>query len=176
MTRCEFLIYERSKSCSGCTGWFCVAKGRKKKVGDTTICNNDELWGECTRYLQVYPKPPEPEPIIDVIEEHILDDDDVTWTPTDEDTPEPIYSIAPSINFLAPIEEPEPEPPKPESTRTLCPYVGSPPPGVQTCCGLYCYADNTVLRTGSQCKSYPTWRECVRRMRAVKRGIPYAGS
>jgi len=151
-----------------------MAKGRKKKVGDTTICNNDELWSVCTRYLQVYPEQeplPKPEP---ETEEPIFDEDNATWTPIDDETLEPVYSIAPSINFLTPIEELEP--PKPRIPRTLCPYYGSPPPGVTTCCGKYCYAENEPLRTGTQCTSRPSWLECVKRIRAVNRGVPYANS
>lgn len=180
MTRCEFLVREVSKSCTTCTGWFCVAKGRKKKVGDTTICNNDEQWSICTRYLQVYPEqkplpPTEPESKLEQeLEIFTSISDEATWTEIDLTTSDSTYSMAPSINWLNQIEEPEP--PKPRLPRVNCPYLGSPPTGVVTCCGMYCYADNEALRTGTQCTSRPSWLECVKRIRAVNRGVPYASS
>ena len=64
MTRCTFALYTRSKSCTTCTGWHCTAKGRKKKIGDLALCDDDDLWSVCTRYLQIYPEqeplPPTP--------------------------------------------------------------------------------------------------------------------
>lgn len=165
MTRCEFLVNEVSSSCTSCTGWFCMAKGRKKKVGDTTICNNDELWSTCTRYLQVYPEqeplpPPEPKPELEIEEISSTETFDEYTLPVDEVLEDEITDI--------------PEPPKPRIPRILCPYVGAPPPGVKTCCGLYCYAVNEPVRTGTQCKSRPSWLECVKRVQAVNRGVPYA--
>ena len=161
MTRCEFLTYEKSKSCSGCTGWFCLAKGRKKKVGDAATCNDEELWSECTRYLQVYPKPPdlEIEPIIEFSSTETFN--------------EPLYLEDVLLEDEI-IDIPKPTPPKPKPLLQTCPYLGPPPPGVRTCCGLYCYAENVAVRTGTTCHSRPSWRECVKRLRAVKRGVKHA--
>jgi len=161
MTRCEFLIYEQSKSCSGCTGWFCVVKGRKKKVGDAAICNDEELWSECTRYLQVYPKPPdlEIEPIVEFSSTETFD--------------EPLYLEDVLLEDEI-TDIPKPTPPKPKPLLQTCLYLGPPPPGVHTCCGLYCYAENISVRTGTTCTSRPSWLECIKRLRAVKRGVPYA--
>jgi len=177
MTRCEFLIYEESKSCVNCTGWFCISKGRKKKVGDTTMCNNEELWRECTRYLQAYPKPEEPlEEIMEItstedfdeytalIDELLEDELDIIYTEIDEEA-----ELAVGLDF-------HPSIPKPRPPRVNCPYLGPPPTGVTTCCGLYCYAENTPVRTGTTCRSRPSWLECIKRLRAVKRGVPYADS
>jgi hypothetical protein len=157
-------VNEVSQSCHSCTGWFCVAKGRKKKVGDTTICNNEELWRECVRYLQVYPAP---EPELDDIDDALLGD---------ETLEEPIFTPTADFNYLAPIDETmedeivDTPPPPPKKPRTTCPYLGPPPKGVRTCCGYYCYADDVAVRTATQCTSRPSWLECVVRLRAVRRG------
>ena len=141
MTNCEFLIFERSPSCGNCTGWRCIAKGRKKKVGDTTICTDPELTVECVRYLSVYPQAIERVEEISSIETfRVLSDIRE-------------FKIKPKAK---PIFDPTKPPPLP----TLCPYLGPPPPDVQTCCGMYCHANNEALRTGIQCKSRPTWLEC----------------
>ena len=162
MTRCEFLRHERSKSCANCTGWYCVIKGSKVKVGDTSICNTYKLRNLCARYVKVYPEqeplpPAKPKRVKKGITPISLGSPRVAKPKPDR----PAAVVAPVV--IAPV-------------NPLCPYLGAPPPGVRTCCGMYCYADNVALRTGSQCKSRPSWRECVRRMKAVKRGTPYAGS
>lgn len=150
MTNCEFLTYERSPSCGNCTGWRCIAKGRKKKVGDNTICTNKALWEDCVRYVSVYPKPEEPPSIETYPNRNIINTSEIKLEPKSK-----------------PIIDPTRPPPPPPS---LCPYLGPPPKGVQTCCGMYCHADNTPLRTGSQCKSYPTYLECVKKQVADRRG------
>ena len=162
MTRCKFLKHEKSKSCTSCTGWFCIIKGSKVKVGDTSICNTYELRTLCPRYIRMYPEKevlPAAEPIIEKkgIQPMSLGSPRVAKPkPT-----RPATIVAPIV--ITPVDP-------------LCPYLGAPPPGVRTCCGMYCYADNRPLRTGTQCKSRPTWRECVRRLKALKRGVPHAGS
>jgi len=50
MTNCVYLIFEQSH-CAGCHGWRCTAFGRKKKLSDSMICQNEEEWTECPRYL-----------------------------------------------------------------------------------------------------------------------------
>ena len=152
MTRCEFLTYTKSKSCAACTGWHCTVMGRKKKIGDTTICNSDELRLLCTRYITVYPQPVEEASPIE--------------NPTYEDLKE-VQGIA-TIE-LKPRSKPVFDPTTPPPQPKLCPYLGPPPPGVQTCCGMYCHANNESLRTGSQCKSRPTWLECRHKGSADKR-------
>ena len=180
MTRCEFLVNEVSLSCTSCTGWFCLAKGRKKKVGDTTICNNDEMWSICARLVDVYPdQDPLPPAPIKTLEEKIetepvthFDLPTIADTTYSEDMEEFETSFLPEI-----VETQLLTPPTTRRTlRALCPYYSAPPPGVVTCCGKYCYADDVPLRTGTQCTSRPSWLECVVRVRAVKRGTPYANT
>ena len=48
---CPYLSYDESH-CAGCRGWRCIAFGRKKKLSDVSICQNDEEWPECPRYLE----------------------------------------------------------------------------------------------------------------------------
>ena len=50
MADCPYLDFKAS-SCRGCSGFFCTAKGRKKKLSDTSMCKNEEEWIECPRYL-----------------------------------------------------------------------------------------------------------------------------
>lgn len=166
MTRCEFLVNEISLSCTNCTGWFCTAKGRKKKVGDTTICNNDEQWSICTRFVDVYPEQEPLPPAVPKTVEEIIETEDVTYF--DLLDAEPIEDKV--------IEKLPPPLIRRSTPRAICPYYAAPPPGMVTCCGKFCYAENESLRTGTQCTSRPTWIECVRRVRAVKRGVPHANS
>ena len=54
MAQCEFLIREESKSCVACTGFYCMALGRKRKLSVVDDCRNNPL--ECTRYLEAHPE------------------------------------------------------------------------------------------------------------------------
>jgi len=47
---CPYLRFDESH-CAGCRGWRCIAFGRKKKLSDISICQNEEEWSECPRYL-----------------------------------------------------------------------------------------------------------------------------
>ena len=145
MTNCEYMIYTKSKSCAACTGWHCTAKGRKKKIGDTTICTDDELRLLCPRYI---PSAPITKTVAASTEERVSD----------------LSSFE-----LKPKAKPIFNPTNPPPLATLCPYLTPPPPGVQTCCGMYCSASGQSLRTGTQCKSRPTWMECRHKAVADRR-------
>jgi len=45
---CPYLNFEASH-CRACSGFFCTAAGRKKKISDPSMCK--EEWVECPRYL-----------------------------------------------------------------------------------------------------------------------------
>ena len=49
MGNCPFLVLEQSH-CAGCSGYFCTAFGRKKKLNDLTDCRKEALWSVCPRY------------------------------------------------------------------------------------------------------------------------------
>ncbi len=50
MVDCPYLDFKAS-SCRGCSGFFCTAKGRRKKLSDTSMCRDEREWVECPRYL-----------------------------------------------------------------------------------------------------------------------------
>jgi hypothetical protein len=56
MANCPYLKLEQSH-CAGCTGWRCLAFGRKKKISDPSTCQNEEEWDECPRYVDATTKP-----------------------------------------------------------------------------------------------------------------------
>lgn len=50
MVDCPYLSFKASH-CRGCSGFFCTAKGRKKKISDPSMCKDEEERIECPRYL-----------------------------------------------------------------------------------------------------------------------------
>jgi len=50
MTNCPYIIFDQSH-CAGCHGWRCTAFGRKKKLSDVSVCQAEEEWVVCPRYL-----------------------------------------------------------------------------------------------------------------------------
>ena len=174
MTDCEFLYHETEKTCAGCRGWFCTSRGSRKRLLDTSICTDETEWPECPRYLEAHP---EPEPEGEVIElppteevTSISGVDMETLTVTVE--PEPILPRV-GEKIIGPIELTLPVIPQPPPTD--CPYMGPVPEGEYGCCGYWCYAKDEPLRSVKRCKSRPSWRECMRRLRAEKRGVKHAG-
>lgn len=147
MVNCPYLIYEASH-CAGCTGWACQAFGRKKRLSDTSMCVVNEEWLECPRYtakIEKVTKSPDPIPVVK------LDEGIGVVSLPGKKIPE---SVAVERAALAP-------PPGED-----CPYLGPVPLGEVACCGFWCHANNTPIRTTTACKSPPTWRECPRSFRA----------
>ena len=50
MADCPYLLFEASH-CRACSGFFCTAAGRKKKISNPSMCKDEEEWIECPRYL-----------------------------------------------------------------------------------------------------------------------------
>lgn len=153
MVKCDYLTYDQSQSCAGCTGWRCYAFGRKKKVSDTTVCMEEEEWIECPRYVKaVEPEKIEPIPVV-------------------------------KAKGIGVIGQPktavfkDPTRPKPNTLPADCPYLGPIPKGKTACCGIWCYATDGPLRTGTTCHSRPSWQECKRLFEAHRKGVkPVASS
>jgi len=164
MANCEFLYKEEKKSCAGCRGWFCMAMGRKKKLGDIRECTTQ--WDDCPRYLKVYPKPLEERETVstaDYVE------------PVAEAKPKkvvPKKKVAPKKKVVAPVAYTiiTPRPP------SDCPYLGPVPLGEYGCCGYWCLAKDEPLRSVKICKSRPSWRECRRRYDAERAGVKHASA
>lgn len=171
MTDCEFLLHVVKKTCAGCRGWFCTSKGSKKRLLDTAICTDEEEWLECPRYLEAHP-----ELVEEVIE---LPPTEPVTTISGEDVemievtvePEPILPRV-GEKIIGPIELTLPIVPQPPPTD--CPYLGPVPDGKYGCCGYWCNAKDEPLRVVKICKSRPSWRECMRRYKAEKRGVKHA--
>lgn len=144
MVNCPYLIYEASH-CAACTGWSCTAFGRKKRLSDTSMCTVNEEWIECPRYTTKIGtvKEPEPIPVVSVKGIGVL-------SPPGK-IPE---SVARSRAASAP-------PPGED-----CPYLGPVPVGEVACCGFWCHASDTPIRTTTACTSPPTWRECPESFKA----------
>ncbi|HUW44758.1 MAG TPA: hypothetical protein VMW50_03090 [Dehalococcoidia bacterium] len=159
MVDCEFLYHEVKKTCTNCRGWFCLSRGSRKKLLDTAMCTDEEAWIECPRYLEVHP---ELEPEVEVIE----------LPPTEE----VITITGVDVETIRVVVEPEPiEARVPTSVPSSdCPYLGPIPEGEHGCCDYWCYAKDERLRSVKSCKSRPSWRECMRRLKAEKAGVKYA--
>ena len=161
MAYCEFLLRDESKSCAGCTGWFCTSKGSRKKLADVDYCR--DYRDECSRYLAVYPKPPE--------ERDFISTDDVIELPPTEET----TSVSGSVDTLTfKVEIPAAPPLIVQPPPTDCPYLGPIPEGCHGCCDVWCYANDSSLRSFKHCRSPPTWRECRFRIQAERRGVKHA--
>jgi len=159
MVDCEFLLHETKKTCTSCRGWFCTSRGSRKKLLDTAICTDEEEWIECPRYLEAHPKP---EPEKEIIE----------LPPTEEVTT--ISGV--DVETLTVTVEPLTVQLTPPSPPTDCPYLGSVPSGCRGCGNYWCYAKDEPLRVVKRCKSRPSWRECMRRLKAEKKGIKHASA
>lgn len=193
MANCEFLNKETSH-CVGCTGWFCTSLGRRKKLGDDSICRNEVLWVECPRYLRVYPK---------LVEERETVSTDDYVEPVSKPEEEPVVEVKPKtrkktkpkktveeIIELPPTEEVistqivdetitvavEPTQPIATTPPGDCPYLGPIPPGECGCCDVWCYSTSEPLRSFKHCKSPPSWRECRSRIEAERRGVKHASA
>jgi len=174
MVNCPYLTYEPSH-CTACTGWFCNVFGKRKKLTDTAMCVNNEDWLVCTRYTTKVGTIKEPEP-----EEEVVD-----LPPTEEVT----TIVGGDVETLKVVFEPKPTPmvkltgigvlSPPGTTRETvkwpaaaappssdCPYLGPVPVGAVACCGFWCHANNTPIRTTTACTSPPSWRECRRFFKA----------
>ena len=55
MANCPYLIWKDSKGCVNCLGWRCTA-GREKKLTDVSMCQNEDEWIECPKYLSKQPE------------------------------------------------------------------------------------------------------------------------
>jgi len=159
MTRCEFLLHETKKTCVGCTGWFCTALGRKKKLSVIDNCRNSPE--ECPRYLEAHPE---------IVKE-------TKTAPVDEPA-KPVVEIKPKKKtkpkkvVVAPVAPPIIVTPP----STDCPYLGPIPPGEQGCCDVWCYARSAPLRSSKHCKSPPSWRECRSKYDADRAGVKHASA
>jgi len=165
MVNCPYLTYEPSH-CTACTGWFCNVFGRRKKLTDTSICTDNEEWLECTRYKTPIGTVTEPEPELEVEEEVI------ELPPTEEATTFTAF-IGGDVETIEVVFEPETveaaqPPPRPSND---CPYLGPVPADKVACCGFWCYADDSPIRTTTACTSPPTWRECRPRVKASRREV-----
>ncbi len=154
MVNCSYLTYEPSH-CTACTGWFCNVFGKRKKLTDTSMCVNKEDWLICTRYTKV--NPVKESEVEEEVIELPLTEEVITSTGVDMETSK--VSVEPE-----PVPEPEPEPvqvwvPPPPPTSD-CPYLGPVPVDAVACCGFWCHASNTAIRTTTACTSPPSWREC----------------
>ena len=174
MVNCEFLIREESRSCAGCTGWFCTALGRKKKLSVVDNCRNSPE--ECPRYLEAHPELVK-ETKIEVHPELVKE---TKTAPVDEPA-EPVVKAKPKTVkkkakpkkvVVAPVAPPIIVTPP----STYCPYLGPIPPGEQGCCDVWCYAKSAPLRSSKHCKSPPSWRECRRKYDADRAGVKHASA
>jgi len=52
MADCPYLNFEASH-CRACSGFYCTAAGRKKKLSDPSMCKTEEEWIECPRYVVI---------------------------------------------------------------------------------------------------------------------------
>ena len=50
MTDCQYLDHKVSH-CRGCSGYFCTAGDKRKKLSDIKMCRDDEEWVDCPRHL-----------------------------------------------------------------------------------------------------------------------------
>lgn len=181
MVNCPYLTYDPSH-CAACTGWFCVVFGQKKRLTDTAMCVNKEDWLTCTRYTKKIgtAKEPEPEPEEEIIE--LPPTEEVTSiTGVDMETikvsvePEPTPTVKlTGIGVLSPpgtsrktVKRPAARP----LPRDDCPYLGPVPAGKVACCGFWCHANDSPIRTTTACTSPPTWRECRLYVKASRRGV-----
>ena len=192
MVDCEFLYHEVKKTCTNCRGWFCLSRGSRKKLLDTAMCIDEEAWIECPRYLEAHP---EPEPEAEVEEKRYAS----SLTKLPRSCPEcgheegylvftePDYGDMwacekcdhefPGYKFVEMIEvavEPLTVQLIPPAPSNDCPYLGPIPEGEHGCCDYWCYAKDERLRSVKSCKSRPSWRECMRRLKAEKAGVKYA--
>jgi len=180
MVNCPYLIYEASH-CAACTGWACNAFGRKKRLTDISMCQDNEEWLECTRYTTKTGTVKEPEPEEEVVElpptEKVTSITGVnmeTIEVTVEPDPIPTVKLT-GIGVLSPpgtsrktIKRPAAQPPP----RDDCPYLGPDPEDEVTCCsGFWCYAINVPLRSFKICRSRPSWSECRRYVKASRLGV-----
>lgn len=83
VTDCPYLIYKEPKGCVNCLGWRCTA-GREKKLSDVSVCQNEEAWRECAKYLSLQPN---------AAELIISTPMNAEWINLDNATPAPIITI-----------------------------------------------------------------------------------
>ena len=55
MVNCQYLIWKAPTGCVNCSGWRCTAGSREKKLSDVSVCQNEEAWRECAKYLSLQP-------------------------------------------------------------------------------------------------------------------------
>ncbi len=161
MVNCEFLYYEDKKTCSACTGYFCLTKGGKLKLGVTEHCKTK--WVDCPRFLEVYPKPIEERDFVSTAD---------YAEPVKEEKPKKKKKRS-KKKVTAKVTA---APPKIVTPSTDCPYLGPIPTGCTGCCDVWCYANAAPLRSYKHCKSPPSWRECRSRSHAERAGKKYASS
>jgi len=143
---CPYLRYDESH-CAGCRGWYCAAFGRKKKMSDISICQSEEEWLECPRYMDASSGKSSGIGVLGA--------------------PKPKVIIE-RVSRANPIPTPNLPP--------GCEYMGIPPGG-PACCFVWCYADNRAIRSTKICRHKPSKSECRYFIQAKRRGVkPYNAS
>ena len=168
MARCEFLIREESKSCVACTGFYCMALGRKRKLSVVDDCNNNPL--ECTRYLEAHPELVEAATQVGKAMDPDLEKLAAEVKPKKKARPKkakPRKTVKAEVVVVPKVVLPP---------STDCPYLGPIPEGCSGCCDVWCYATDTPLRSFKHCKSPPSWRECRFRVEAERQGVKHASA
>ena len=176
-TNCPYLIYKTSKSCASCTGYRCTSEGREKKVDTSQLetCRDINEYTLCTRYISTLLV--DPLETIEPLEETISYKEDIPYfdlpdisdiTSTIE--PEPISEPTP-----IPVQTPVPVVPcrtcgNHSIRESSCPYQGTPPVGMTSCLGIWCYGRNKNIRVDKTCVN---WEICSVYAMSKYKGVPF---
>lgn len=181
---CPYLIYKTSKSCTSCTGYRCTSAGREKKVDKSQleVCRDINEYVDCTRYIETLPVPP-----LETLEQ--LEEPSLEYeAETVELSPSEIFTTFTGVDvemlevtFEPEIEEEEPTsatvPVKrpcgcghPNVRYSDCPYQGPAPEGMQSCKGIWCYANNKNIRVDKMCVN---WKICTVYFMSKYKGVPH---
>jgi len=188
MSECPYLIYKTSKSCASCTGYRCTSAGREKKVDELQleVCRDINEYVNCTRYIETLPVSPLETLELEPLEEPSLEyeAETVELPPSEEVTTFTGVGVETiKVTFEDDGEEEEPAPPlapvkrpcgcgsaHPNVRHSDCPYQGPAPEGMQSCLGIWCYADNKNIRVDKVCVN---WKICTVYLMSKYKGVPY---
>lgn len=140
MVNCPYLTFDKSH-CAGCHGWRCTAFGRKKKLSDVSVCQSEEEWGACPRFLDASTTRPSGIGVLGIGISRSVSD----------------------ISRQRVVVIPQPQ-------ALSCEYLGIPPGG-EACCFQWCYAGNRPVRSTKTCFSPPSRAECKHFVKAKREGV-----
>ena len=150
MKNCPYLIFKEPTGCVDCSGFRCTAGSREKKLSDVSICQNEEAWRECAKYLSLQPNAAELIISTPIISEWTPLESTTTIVHGNNATPAPVITIT--------------------ATSQTCPYL-EPTPGNE-CCSATCHAKEIRVVPRKNCRSP---EQCTRYLAAKLAGKPYRG-